>query len=387
VTAAPAAESGQAATGPRIGVLGGGQLGRMLGLAGIPLGFEFLFLDPAADACAGSTGRLLQAAFDDEAGARALADQVDVATFDFENVPASSARAVQAVCPLYPGPRALAAGQDRLAEKDLVASLGARLAPYRGVDSRTDLLEALDRVGYPAVLKTRRFGYDGKGQAILRDPEDLERAWQKLGGSPLVVEAFVRFEAECSLCGVRGRDGATRFWPLTRNVHEDGILALSLPGGFAEKLQGEAEHIMARLMDELDYVGVLAIEFFLADGELLVNEFAPRVHNSGHWTIDGAEHSQFENHLRAITGLPLGSTGMTRPSLMFNWIGGLPGLEAALAVPGLHWHDYGKQARPGRKVGHATVTAASLEELHQRADQLAALAGGRFPALLESLFG
>ncbi|MDX1381522.1 MAG: 5-(carboxyamino)imidazole ribonucleotide synthase, partial [Xanthomonadales bacterium] len=297
-----------------------------------------------------------------------------------------SARAVQAVCPLYPGPRALAAGQDRLAEKDLVARLGARLAPYSGVHSRTDLLEALDRVGYPAVLKTRRFGYDGKGQAILRDAEDLERAWQRLGGSPLVLEAFVPFEAECSLCGVRGRDGATRFWPLTRNVHEEGILALSVPGTFDEQLQGEAERIMTRLMDELDYVGVLTIEFFLADGELLVNEFAPRVHNSGHWTIDGAEHSQFENHLRAIAGMPLGSTGMTRPSLMFNWIGGLPGLAAALAVPGLHWHDYGKQARPGRKVGHATLTAPSMDELRQRADQLAAVAGGRFPALLKELF-
>ena len=381
-----AASEGPAGGGLRIGVLGGGQLGRMLGLAGLPLGFEFLFLDPAADACAGSTGRLLQAAFDDEAGARALAEQVDVATFDFENVPASSARAVQAVCPLYPGPRALAAGQDRLAEKDLVAGLGARLAPYRGVDSRTALLEALDRVGYPAVLKTRRFGYDGKGQAILRDPEDLERAWQRLGDSPLVLEAFVAFDAECSLCGVRGRDGATRFWPLTRNVHDDGILALSLPGVFNGGLQAEAERIMTRLMDELDYVGVLTIEFFLARGELLVNEFAPRVHNSAHWTIDGADCSQFENHLRAIAGLPLGTTELTRPSLMFNWIGGLPALSEALAVAGLHWHDYGKQARPGRKVGHATLTASSPDELRPRAERLAAIAGGRFPALLETLF-
>jgi 5-(carboxyamino)imidazole ribonucleotide synthase len=290
------------------------------------------------------------------------------------------------VCPLYPGPRALGAGQDRLAEKDLVARLGANLAPYRGVDSRTGLLEALDDIGYPAVLKTRRFGYDGKGQAILRDCEDLERAWQRLGDSPLVLEAYVAYDAECSLCGVRGRDGATRFWPLTRNLHEDGILALSLPGAFDGRLQAEAERSMTRLMDELDYVGVLTIEFFLARGELLVNEFAPRVHNSAHWTIDGAECSQFENHLRAIAGLPLGATGMTRPSLMFNWIGGLPALQDALAVPGLHWHDYGKQARPGRKVGHATLTAPSTDALRQRAEQLAALAGGRFSALLDMLF-
>ena len=247
-------------------------------------------------------------------------------------------------------------------------------------------LEALDRVDYPAVLKTRRFGYDGKGQAILRDPEDLERAWQRLGGSPLVLEAFVPFEAECSLIGVRGRDGSTRFWPLTRNVHEDGILALSLPGVFDDKLQADAERIMARLMDELEYVGVLTIEFFLAQDVLLVNEFAPRVHNSGHWTIDGAAHSQFENHLRAMAGLPIGATEMTGPSLMFNWIGGLPALDGSLAVPGLHWHDYGKQPRPGRKVGHATVTASSMEGLRERADQLAAVAGGRFPALVNELW-
>jgi len=372
--------------GLRIGILGGGQLGRMLGLAGIPLGFRFLFLDAAPDACAAVTGDLLEAGFDDREAALELGRQVDVATFDFENVPESSARALSELCPLYPGSNALGASQDRLVEKDLLVSLGARVPLYHEVSSRTDLLDGLERLGYPAVLKTRRFGYDGKGQAVLRDAEDLERAWQKLGDSPLILEAFVPFEAECSLIGVRARDGDTRFWPLTGNVHLDGILALSKPGGFEAGLQAAAERIMTGLMDHLDYTGVLTIEFFLHDGELLFNEFAPRVHNSGHWTIDGAETSQFENHLRAISGLPLGATGLAAPSLMFNWIGQMPPLAGAMEIPGLHWHDYGKQPRPGRKIGHATLTAPSDEALWERAERLARIAGGKFPALLGKLF-
>jgi 5-(carboxyamino)imidazole ribonucleotide synthase len=381
-----AGTSGSPASGLRIGILGGGQLGRMLGLAGIPLGFRFLFLDPAPDACAAVSGELLNAGFDDREAALELGRQVDVATFDFENVPESSARALADLCPLYPGANALGASQDRLVEKTLLVSLGARVPAYHAVSGRTDLLEGLERLGYPAVLKTRRFGYDGKGQAVLRDAEDLERAWQKLGDAPLILETFVPFEAECSLIGVRARDGDTRFWPLTGNVHADGILALSKPGGFDAGLQAAAERIMAGLMDHLGYVGVLTIEFFLHHGELLFNEFAPRVHNSGHWTIDGAECSQFENHLRAISGLALGATGMTAPSLMFNWIGQMPPLAGAMEIPGLHWHDYGKQARPGRKIGHATLTAPSDEALRERADRLAGIAGGKFPALLGKLF-
>jgi len=373
------------AGGVRVGVLGGGQLGRMLGLAGIPLGFSFLFLDPAADACAGAAGGLLEAPFDDDDAARRLARQVDLATFDFENVPQATAEAFEEICPLFPGPNALGAAQDRLVEKDLLQSLGASVPAYHPVLSRSELLEGLDRLGYPAVLKTRRFGYDGKGQSVLRDSEDLERAWQQLGDSQLILETFVPFEAECSLIGVRGRDGATRFWPLTRNVHAEGILALSLPGVFDAELQRKAEAIMSALMDHLAYVGVLTIEFFLHDGELLFNEFAPRVHNSGHWTIDGAECSQFENHLRAIAGLPLGATDRVSQSLMFNWIGVMPAIDQALKIPGLHWHDYGKQPRPGRKIGHATLTAASMDALCERAGLLASIAGGDFPRLLKTL--
>jgi 5-(carboxyamino)imidazole ribonucleotide synthase len=366
----------------RIGVLGGGQLGRMLALAGIPLGFRFVFLDPAPDACAATVGKLLQAGFSDEKAARNLAEKVDVATFDFENVPESTARAFQEICPLYPEPGALGAGQDRVSENELFARLGIRVPPWCKVSSRIDLLDGLDAHSYPAVLKTRRLGYDGKGQAVLRDSEDLERAWQKLGDYPLILESFVPFEAECSLIAVRNRSGDVRTWPLTRNVHSNGILKLSLPGVFDEALQVSAEEKMRAMLEHFDYTGVLTMEFFLYEGELLVNEFAPREHNSGHWTIDGATCSQFENHVRAIAGLPLGSTQMTGHSLMFNWIGELPDRTEAMSVPGLHWHDYGKEPRPGRKIGHATLLADSKEELRTNAELLARIAGGEFPALL-----
>lgn len=358
----------------------------MMGLAGIPLGFEFVFLDPATDACASATGALLHAGFDDAGAARKLAESVDVATFDFENVPESTARSLEQFCPLYPASNALGAGQDRAAENELLTSLGIRVPPYHVVSSRTDLLDGLDNLGYPAVLKTRRFGYDGKGQAILRDPEDRERAWQKLGDSKLVLESFIPFDAECSLVAVRGLDGDTRIWPLTRNIHSNGILKLSMPGVFEDALQQEAARQMRAMLEHFDYTGVLTIEFFLLDGELLVNEFAPRVHNSGHWTIDGATCSQFENHVRAITGLPLGKTDMAAHSLMFNWIGEMPDRNRAMMLPGLHWHDYGKAPKPGRKIGHATLTADSREALQTQAVDLAQMAGGEFPGLLEALF-
>jgi len=368
-----------------LGVLGGGQLGRMMGLAGIPLGLGFRFLDPGADACAGATGALEQAAFDDAVAARAMAGRVDAMTFDFENVPDSTARAVEEHCPLYPPPGALGACQDRLVEKTLMDELGVAVGGYHAVSGRTDLLEGVARLGYPAVLKTRRFGYDGKGQAVLRDAEDLERAWQRLGDAPLILEAFIPFAAECSLIGVRGADGDTRFWPLTRNVHDDGILALSRPGGFDSGLQQAAETTMRRLMDHFEYRGVMTIEFFVHGGALLVNEIAPRVHNSGHWTIDGAGCSQFENHVRAVAGLPLGATEMHSQALMFNWVGAFPDRAGILAVEGVHWHDYGKAPRPGRKIGHATVTADSRAELMARAERVARLAGGRFPGLIQQL--
>ncbi len=357
----------------------------MMGLAGMPLGLEFTFVDPSPDACAGAVGTLIQADFSDTDIFRRLGDRIDVATFDFENVPEGSARALQEIKPVYPSPAALGACQDRLFEKDLLSSLKIRVPAYHPVSSRTDLLDGLDRLAYPAVLKTRRLGYDGKGQVIIRDQEDLERAWQKLGDQELILEAFVPFEWECSLIGVRGIGGETRFWPLTRNLHRGGILSLSLAGGFKGELQATAESIMGRLLDHFDYVGVLTLEFFVLDGQLLVNEIAPRVHNSGHWTIEGAATSQFENHLRAITGMPLGSTTARCEALMFNWIGELPERDSLLSVPGVHWHDYGKAARPGRKIGHATLTANSMPELAVNARRMAAILGGDFPVLLNSM--
>lgn len=370
----------------RIGILGGGQLARMMALAGMPLGFECIFLDPSANACAASAGRLRRAEFSDVDAARALATEVDIATFDFENVPAASARAMAALRPFHPDVAALETCQDRLLEKQLLSELGVPVPPFRMLASRPDLLAAIDDLGLPAVLKTRRLGYDGKGQALLRTMEDLEPAWQRLSNADLIVEAFIPFEAESSLVAVRGTSGETRFWPLVRNVHREGILMLSQPGGFSAELQRQAERIAVRLFEQWHYVGVMTVEFFVLEGRLLVNEIAPRVHNSGHWTIDAAVTSQFENHLRAISGLPLGDTSLTAFALMFNWIGELPDKRKLLAIPGLHWHEYGKEARPGRKIGHATLTAPDFAELRHRGARIAGELGGDWTQLLAKLF-
>jgi len=369
----------------RVGILGGGQLARMMALAGIPLGFEFIFLDPSPDACAASAGRLRLAEFSDIDAACALAGEVDLATFDFENVPAGTAGAMAGKLPFHPGVSALENCQDRVKEKSVLGLLSIATPEFRVVDSRPDLLAAVEDLGFPSVLKTRRFGYDGKGQAILRQSEDLEVAWQRLGGSDLILESYIPFEAECSLVAARSPGGQTRFWPLTRNVHENGILKLSLPGVFGAGLQDAAERIAGRLLEHWDYTGVMTVEFFIDNGKLLVNEIAPRVHNSGHWTIDAAVTSQFENHLRAISGLPLGDTSMTQSALMFNWIGQLPDPGKLLQFSGLHWHDYGKQGRPGRKVGHATLTAPNPDELHDRSARISKALGGNWAELLAQL--
>ena len=355
----------------------------MMALAGLPLGCEFVFLDPSRDACAAPLGRLVEAPFADAAAAAVLARNADVVTYDFENVPAATARAAAALAPFHPCPEALDRCQDRLEEKRLLHELGIPFPAYHVVTQREDLHSAVDRIGLPLVLKTRRLGYDGKGQAVLRTGADLEPAWQGLAGQALIAEAFVAFDAECSLLAVRGPDGERRFWPLTRNLHDGGVLVLSRPGGFAEVLQAEAEAYVGRLLDRFDYVGVIAVEFFLERGSLSVNEIAPRVHNSGHWTIDGAATSQFENHLRAICGLPLGDTRQDRHAVMFNWIGALPDRERLLEVPGLHWHGYGKAARPGRKLGHATVVAEDETSLLSRCEQVLERVGREWPARWE----
>jgi 5-(carboxyamino)imidazole ribonucleotide synthase len=355
-----------------IGVLGGGQLGRMIALAGYTLGQRFVFLDPGAESSAGHVGQLRVGAYDDEERLSELARKSDVVTYEFENVPVGSARFLNELVRVYPPPRALEVSQDRLDEKSFFASLGIPTAGFAAVASCEELDAAVASLGLPAVLKTRRFGYDGKGQWVLRTEADVARAWEALGAASLVLEAFVPFEREMSILAVRNTKGETRFWPLVENEHRDGVLRVSVPRSEAwtPALQAKAEEHAGRVLAELDYVGVLAIELFVNGDRLVANEMAPRVHNSGHWTIEGSETSQFENHVRAILGLPLGSTRMVGCSAMINAIGKLPSRDEVLAIEGAHLHAYGKEGAPGRKVGHVTVRAETPGEL---ADKVAKL--------------
>jgi 5-(carboxyamino)imidazole ribonucleotide synthase len=332
----------------------------MLGLAGIPLGCTFSFLDPGDGAPAGAVGEVVVGALDDLDAARRAAKNAAVVTYEWEGVPAETARALEPIAPVLPTPRALDVAQDRLAEKDTLRALGVPTAPYRAVDTSDELHTALDSIGLPAVLKTRRGGYDGKGQAVLRGPDDVDVAFASLGAVPLVLEGYVPFDRELSIVAVRGHDGETRCWPAVENVHRDGILRVTRAPAprLDAALQARAEACIRPLLDALAYVGVACVELFDAGGELLANEIAPRVHNSGHWTIESADTSQFENHLRAVLGLPLGSTAARGPAAMVNCIGVMPDTAAVLRVPGAHFHDYGKAPRPGRKLGHITITAA-----------------------------
>ena len=356
----------------KVGVLGAGQLGRMLALAGYRLDFDFVFLDPATDSCAAPLGAHVHAAYDDEKALAEFCSKIDIATWEFENVPAATAEFVAARKPLLPHPRALSVGQDRLAEKQLFDALAIKVPPYAAVSTRAELDAAVKKIGLPAVVKTRRLGYDGKGQAVLRAAADVERAWAALGQQPLLIEAFVPFEREVSCIGVRSASGQIAFYPVAENVHRDGILRTSIPRA-NDPLQGRAEDCTRKVMERLDYVGVLAFEFFVRAGELYGNEIAPRVHNSGHWTIDGAQCSQFENHLRAIAGLPLGSTALRGHCAMVNFIGEVPDMAALAGIPGLQVHLYGKEPKPARKVGHATVTAESEEGLKASLEAVSAL--------------
>ena len=318
-----------------VGCIGGGQLGRMLALAGAPLDVHFRFLDPSAEACAGDLGDLLVGAYDDPELLDRFAEGADAVTYEFENVPVESARRVAAV----PDARALEQGQDRLVEKQLFASLGIPTARFG----------TLEETGFPALVKSRRLGYDGKGQRRVESHEAV--------GQDELAEELVAFDRELSIVAVRGRDGDTRFYPLAENEHRGGILAVSRAPA-PDAPQEQAEEIATKLLDELGYIGVLAVELFDIGGTLLANEFAPRVHNTGHWTIDGAVTSQFENHVRAVLGRPLGSTGALGESVMVNLVGEVPPLESLLAVPGAHVHLYGKTPRAGRKLGHVTLVDA-----------------------------
>jgi 5-(carboxyamino)imidazole ribonucleotide synthase len=365
-------------TATTVGILGGGQLARMLALAGAPLGLRFLVLDTAADACAGQFVPQLTADYRDLDALAAFAGRIDVATFDFENVPADSAGWLASQVPVFPAPRALALAQDRLAEKQLFGALGIPVAPYAAVATGDALEAAAGEIGLPAVLKTRRLGYDGKGQFRLREPGDIAAGWDALGDHEhgLILESWVPFDRELSIIAARSEAGEFVCWPVTENWHVDGILSASLaPAPVSDALARVAVEHARRIAETLGYVGVFALELFQVGDALLANEMAPRVHNSGHWTIEGAECSQFENHLRAVLGLPLGSTQARGVSCMLNWVSALPESAAVLSEPGGHWHDYGKQAREGRKVGHATFRAESAEALSAALDRVATALG------------
>lgn len=355
-----------------VGIVGGGQLGRMLVLAGIPLGLRFRVLDPVPEAATDAVAERVRGEFDDFAALADFVRGLEVATYEFENVPVGTTRWLAERISVYPPPEALEVAQDRLAEKQFFTRVGIPVPEFRSVQNRTDLDTARAALGLPGVLKTRRFGYDGKGQSVMRSDADVETAWELLGGRPLVWERFVQFDRELSVLAVRGRDGATAFYPLVQNEHHRGILARSRAPAphLSPELQRRAEGYAAAALDALGYVGVLAIEFFAVGNELLANEMAPRVHNSGHWTIEGAETSQFENHLRAVAGWPLGSTAAVGESLMVNLIGSVPAAAAVSAIEGAHLHLYGKSPRPGRKLGHITVRAADAATLDRRAANL-----------------
>jgi 5-(carboxyamino)imidazole ribonucleotide synthase len=364
-----------------IGILGGGQLGYMLALAGYPLGLHFRFFDPSPEAPVGRIASRVTAEFSDEAALEKFANGLELVTYEFENVPAAAVRFLAERVPVFPPPAALEVAQDRLQEKQLFQDLGIPTTEFAPIHNREALDAAIKKVGLPAMLKTCRMGYDGKGQWPLRSTEDIARAKSELPAAgpgdteteaPFILERFVPFTRELSVLAVRARTGETAVYPLVENHHRGGILRLSLAPAprLDPAIQRAAEEAARSVFDELQYVGVLAIEFFEQDGRLLANEMAPRVHNSGHWTIEGALTSQFENHLRAVMGLPLGSTHAIGSSAMLNLIGELPDSADVLAIRDAHLHLYGKSPRAGRKLGHITLRAASAEQLASRLAEL-----------------
>jgi 5-(carboxyamino)imidazole ribonucleotide synthase len=355
-----------------VGILGGGQLARMMALAGHALGLRLRVFDPAADASAAAVAEHVCANWDDSAALARFCEGLDVATIELEALPLDTARAVASRVPMRPSPRALAACQDRLVEKELARSLGLATTTFAPIDREEDLAPALERVGSPALLKHRTLGYDGRGQALVRNLGDAREAWHAGGARPSLLEAFVRFDREVSQVAVRSLAGEVSYYPLVENLHEGGVLRRTTAPApdLRADIERQAREAARLALENLDYVGVLTLEFFEVEGRLLLNEMAPRVHNSGHWTIEGAATSQFENHLRAVTGLPLGSTQVRGWSLLRNILGEEPDPARVLAIPDAHLHLYGKQPRAGRKLGHVTLTASSPEALDARAREL-----------------
>jgi 5-(carboxyamino)imidazole ribonucleotide synthase len=357
----------------RIGIIGAGQLGQMLGYAANGMGIECVFLDPSDNPPAASTGPVLKFAFDDAEGLAELVARTDLITYEFENVPVEAILQIVDTTNVYPPPQALRHAQDRLVEKNLFRTLGIPVANFKAVDSEDDLRAAGTEIGFPIVLKTRRLGYDGKGQTIVSSDTEIASAFAALGGEDLIAEQMVPFDCEVSAIGVRNPRGEFACYPLSENRHEGGILRLSTAPAGSAALNQRAQSYLLNLLEHLDYVGVLALELFVVDGELLANEFAPRVHNSGHWTIEGAQTSQFANHLRAILDMSPGSTEMRGYAAMVNLIGEIPAGVAEIGLPGCQLHNYGKAPRPGRKLGHISVVAEDEDARSTILDQLAKL--------------
>ncbi|MEO1881593.1 MAG: 5-(carboxyamino)imidazole ribonucleotide synthase [Methylococcales bacterium] len=357
----------------KIGILGGGQLARMLALSGYPLGLEFIILDPSKDAGATRLGKHLHGQYDDPALLAELAEEADVITYEFENVPAEVAEFLAEHTQVYPAPNALCIAQDRLEEKNFFHQLNIPTADFATVNCLEDLQQAMTSIAYPAILKSRRMGYDGKGQIVLKSSGQLAQAWDAMQGAPSIVESFVPFQREISIIAARRASGEIVFYPLSENIHQQGILRVS-ECCKNDALQHQAEDVVVRVLNALDYVGIIALELFDVNGKLFANEFAPRVHNSGHWTIEGAETSQFENHLRAILDLPLGSTKARGHTGMVNFIGGVASTERVLEIPHAHIHLYDKDPRKGRKVAHATIRSDDASQYSQSLQRLLKLA-------------
>lgn len=350
----------------RIGVLGAGQLGRMLALAGYPLAHDFVFYDLSGNPSAGVGDVIV------DRNHEYLTDflkQVDRVTYEFEHLPVEVAEIVAREKPVHPSPRSLQVCQNREAEKTLFNSLGIPTAQWRMAKSASELRQAARELGCPVVAKSNTEGYDGKGQAVLTSEDDAEEAWSSIGHPTLIVEKFVDFRRELSIIAARGEDGEVAVYPMAENVHHQGILRYSIAPApdLSITVSEDARHYIAMLLNELDHVGVLALELFETPQGLVTNEMAPRVHNSGHWTMNGAATSQFENHIRAITGAPLGNVTAHGVSCMVNVIGEHGNADDLLRLPYTHLHLYGKQARPGRKLGHVNVVADSYDELMWRA--------------------
>jgi 5-(carboxyamino)imidazole ribonucleotide synthase len=337
----------------------------MLALAGYPLGLRCLFLDRSTDSPGAQVAPSLIGDLDDPARLASLAAQSDVVTFDWENISAKLLAPLEKSAAIRPPAAALDVSQDRLREKALFSKLKIPVAAHAAIDSKQQLQRAARRLGLPGVLKTRRLGYDGKGQFVMRHAADIDAAWARLGAQGLIYEKFQEFSREVSLIGARSAAGRTVFYPLSDNTHGGGVLHYTVAPFIDVGLERMARRYLERVLNALNYIGVLTVEFFVVGGRLVANEMAPRVHNSGHWTIEGAVTSQFANHMRAICDLPLGSTRPLGHAAMINFLGCMPDRERLLEIEGLAFHDYGKEARPGRKLGHCTILRNRRKDRNQ----------------------